>query len=151
MISDHISYKEATRSNTARRRGIRNTPRQWQIDNMKRLAENIFEPLRLWAGGPIRVNSFFRSTKLNKAVGGSTKSQHIKGQAIDIDDTHGHKTNKEMFDYIREKLDYDQLIWEYGDNKNPDWVHVSYVSQFQNRKIVLRAYRENGRVKYAHI
>jgi len=154
-ISEHISYKEATKSNTATRLGIRNTPNPAQLGNMKRLAQAIFEPLRLFVGGPIRINSFFRSTKLNTAVGGSKTSSHIaiKGAAIDIDDTHGYKTNAEMFLYIKAHLDYDQLIWEFGDNNNPDWVHVSYVSQFQNRKEVLRAIRftDRGgkkRVKY---
>ena len=152
-ISEHISYKEATKSNTATRLGIRNVPGQEQIGNMQRLARYIFEPLRGWVGGPIRINSFFRSTKLNTAVGGSKSSSHTKGMAIDIDDTHGYKTNAEMFGYIQETMDFDQLIWEFGDNNNPDWVHVSYVSQFQNRKEVLRAIRftDRGgkkRVKY---
>ena len=144
-ISQHISYKEATRSNTANRLGIRNTPNKEQLGNMERLSRYIFEPLRGWVGGPIRINSFFRSTKLNTAVGGSKSSSHIKGQAIDIDDTHGHKTNAEMFHYIRQAMDFDALIWEFGNNKNPDWVHVSYVSQFQNRKQVLRAIRFTDR------
>lgn len=116
---------------------------------MKRLAEHIFEPLRSHFGNhPIKVNSFFRSNRLNKLVGGSKTSQHTKGQAIDIDDSYGGATNKEMFDYIREHLDFDQLIWEFGNDDNPDWVHVSYVSQFQNRKKVLRAYRKKGKVVY---
>lgn len=148
-ISDHISYTESVRSNTAKRKGIRNKPNEAQLGNMRRLAEHIFEPLRKHFGDkPIRINSFFRSIRLNKAVGGSSTSQHCKGQAIDIDDTHGHCTNKEMFDYIKENLDFDQLIWEFGTNDNPDWVHISYVSQFQNRKIILRAGRFRRKVVY---
>lgn len=152
-ISDHISYKEAVRSNTATRYGIRNKPNQYQLGCMKRWAEHIFEPLRLFVGGPIRINSFFRSWTLNKKVGGSKNSSHTRGQAGDIDDTHGHKTNAEMFHYIKENLDFDQLIWEFGDDENPNWVHVSYVSQFQNRKQVLKAIRftnraGNKKVKY---
>ena len=85
---------------------------------------------------------------MNTAIGGSTKSQHCKGQAIDIDDVFGHKTNYEMFTYIRENLDFDQLIYEFGSNDNPDWVHVSYVSSRENRNRVLRAIRENGKTRY---
>ena len=144
-ISDHISYQEATKSNTAIRNGIRNKPNAEQLGNMQRLAEAIFEPLRKHFGVPIRVNSFFRSKKLNTAVGGSKTSSHTKGQAIDIDDVLGGVTNAMMFHYIKEHIDFDQLIWEFGDNKNPDWVHVSYVSQFQNRRQVLRAIRFTDR------
>lgn len=139
-VSDHISYKEATKSNTAIRYGIRNNPNKNQLYYMRQIAENVFEPLREWVGGPVRVNSFFRSLKLNKKVGGSSTSQHVKGQAIDIDDSYGFKTNAEMFHYIRENLDYDQLIWEFGDDKNPDWIHVSY-RPGNNRSIILKATR----------
>ena len=146
-ISQHISYQEATRSITAIRNGIRNTPNPVQIANMQRLAEAIFEPLRKFFGVPIYVTSFFRAFKLNKLVGGSQSSQHLatKGAAIDLDDTLGGVTNAMMFHYIKDNLDFDQLIWEFGDDKNPDWVHASYVSQFQNRKIVLRAIRFTDR------
>ena len=127
MISKHISYKESVRSSTATRLDIDNTPSDYHISNMQVIAENIFEPLRKWVGGPIRINSFFRSVNLNKAIGGSSKSQHCEGRAIDIDDTFGHKTNAEVYNYIKENLDFDQMIWEFGDDENPDWVHVSYV------------------------
>ena len=127
MISKHISYKEATYSRTATRLGIENKPDEDQLKNMKLIAEEIFEPLRMWVGGPIKVNSFFRSPDLNKAIGGSTKSQHCKGQAIDIDDTFGKATNAEMYHWIKDNLDFDQMIWEFGDDDNPAWVHVSYV------------------------
>tara|TARA_R100001443_G_scaffold48459_1_gene60818 strand:+ start:28 stop:489 length:462 start_codon:yes stop_codon:yes gene_type:complete len=147
-ISKHISYKEAVHSATAKRRGIENTPNQEQLDNMYKVADFIFEPLRMYVGGAIKITSFFRSQDLNKAIGGSTKSQHCKGQAIDIDDVFGYKTNYEMFEYIRENLDFDQLIYEFGTNDNPDWVHVSYVSKKENRNRVLRAIRENGKTKY---
>ena len=100
-ISKHISYKEATFSATAIRKGIDNTPNDYQLQNMRLLAEKIFEPLREWAGHPIAVNSFFRSDALNKAVKGATGSQHTQGRAIDLDDTFGGKTNKEMFDYLK--------------------------------------------------
>ena len=151
MISKHISDKEGVYSITAIRRGIDNNPEQGQLDNMKLLAEEVFEPLREWVGEPIVINSFFRSIELNKAIGGSGKSQHCKGQAIDIDDTRCHKTNAEMFKFIRDELDFDQLIWEFGDDKNPNWVHVSYVSKEENRNRCLKAYKNNGKTSYSII
>ena len=148
MISKHISYKEGVYSITATRRGIDNTPNNEQLDNMETVAEEVFEPLREWVGGPIKINSFFRSPELNTAIGGSSKSQHCKGQAIDIDDTFHKATNAEMYHYIKENLDFDQMIWEFGDDDNPDWVHVSYVSPEENRNRCLKAYREDGKTKY---
>ena len=147
-ISKHISYKEATRSNTAIRRGIDNIPDVEELENMKLIAEKVFEPLRKWVGGPIKINSFYRSPELNVAIGGSKKSQHCHGQAIDIDDTYGHRSNAAMFKHIRYNMDYDQIIWEFGDDKNPAWVHVSYVSEEKNRHRCLQAYKENGKTKY---
>ena len=102
----------------------------------------------LWVGGAIKVTSFFRSEKLNQAIGGSVSSQHCQGRAIDIDDVYGYKTNAEMFNYIKNNLDFDNLIWEFGTDDNPDWVHVSYVSNERNRGQVLRAIKENGKTKY---
>jgi len=148
MISKHISYKEGTRSTTALRLGIDNEPNEEQLANMKLVANNVFEPLRVFINGPIKVNSFFRSPDLNKAIGGSTRSQHCKGQAIDIDDTYGKATNAEMYWWIKENLDFDQMIWEFGNNDNPDWVHVSYISPDKNRNRCLKAYREDGKTKY---
>ena len=147
-ISKHISYKEATRSNTALRRGIDNIPDVEELENMKLIAEKVFEPLRKWVGGPIKINSFYRSPELNVAIGGSKKSQHCHGQAIDIDDTYGHRSNASMFKHIRYNMDYDQITWEFGDDKNPAWVHVSYVSEEKNRHRCLQAYKENGKTKY---
>ena len=151
MISEHISYKEGTYSVTATRLGVDNTPNDKQLTNMELVAEKIFEPLREWVGGPIKVNSFFRGSKLNKAIGGAKKSQHAKGQAIDIDDSYGNATNAEMFHWIKENLDFDQLIWEFGDDDNPNWLHVSYVGDISNRNRCLRAYRGNGKTTYSVI
>ena len=147
-ISKHISYKEGVYSRTATRFGIKNNPNAEQMENMIAIAEKVFEPLRAYVGGPIKINSFFRSPELNKAIGGSTKSQHCHGQAIDLDDTFGRCTNAEMFEFIKKYLDFDQIIWEFGDDENPDWVHVSYVSPSQNRKRCLKAYKENGKTNY---
>ena len=148
MISKHISYKEGVYSITATRRGISNDPDDEQLVNMELIAEKVFEPLREYVGGPIKINSFFRSPDLNKAIGGSSKSQHCHGQAIDIDDTFGVVANSDMYNYIKNNLDFDQLIWEFGDDDNPNWVHVSYVSEFDNRKRCLRAYKGNGKTLY---
>ena len=148
MITKHISYREGVYSRTATRLGIDNTPNDEQLENMELVAEEVFEPLRAWVGGPIKINSFFRSPKLNTAIGGSSKSQHCKGQAIDIDDTFGRATNAEMYHFIKKHLDFDQMIWEFGDEDNPDWVHVSYVSSDKNRNRCLQAYKEKGKTKY---
>ena len=147
-ISDHITYAEAIHSNTAKRKGIDNTPTANQIAAMKLLAEKIFEPLRKWVGGPIKVNSFYRSVALNEEIGGVASSQHCKGQAIDIDDVYGRKSNAEMFHWIKENLCFDQLIWEFGTDMNPNWIHISFVSKEDNRNRCLKAYKENGRTKY---
>ena len=147
-ISEHITYAEAIHSNTAKRKSIDNTPNPTQVDTMKMTAEMVFEPLRTWVGGPIKVNSFFRSAELNEAIRGAASSQHCKGQAIDIDDVYGHKTNADMFMYIRENLDFDQLISEFGTDMNPNWIHVSYVSKEENRNRCLKAYKQDGRTKY---
>ena len=151
-ISDNITYAEAIHSNTAKRRGIDNTPNPAQVETMKVTAEKIFEPLRKWVGGPIKVNSFFRSPDLNEAIGGSKTSQHCKGQAIDIDDVFGYKTNAEMYAWIKENLSLDQMIWEFGTDTQPNWVHVSYVSEENNRNRCLKAYKDDmGRTKYKTI
>ena len=148
MISEHISYKEGIYSDTALRRGLDNTPNDEQLQCMEEIAENVFEPLREWVGGPIKVNSFFRGKPVNTAIGGYRKSQHMKGQAMDIDDVFGYKTNAEMYHYIKDSLDFDQLIWEFGDDENPDWIHVSYVSHRPNRKKLTVAFKKNGKTRY---
>tara|TARA_R110002110_G_scaffold29471_1_gene105170 strand:- start:9 stop:464 length:456 start_codon:yes stop_codon:yes gene_type:complete len=148
MISEHISYKEGVYSNTATRRGIENDPTDDQLHFMEIIAKEVFEPLREYVGGPIKINSFYRSPELNTAIGGSATSQHCKGQAMDIDDTFGKMTNAEMYHWIKENLDFDQMIWEFGDDDNPNWVHVSYVSADKNRNRCLKAYKEKGKTKY---
>ena len=151
-ISEHISYKEATRSATALRLGIDNTPNDYQLQNMELIAKNVFEPLRKAVGGAIKINSFFRCEDLNKAIGGSSRSQHCQGRAIDIDDNYGHMSNNDMYKYIKENLDFDQLIFEFPDeNGNASWIHVSYVDADSNRKRCLKAIKENGKTKYIDI
>jgi len=148
MISEHVSKNEGTRSITALRLGIDNTPGEKEMENMKLIATKIFEPLRKYVGGPIKINSFYRCPALNKAIGGSKKSQHCQGRAMDIDDTFEVMSNSTMFNWIQDNLSYDQIIWEFGDEYNPDWVHVSYVNEESNRNRALQAYRKNGKTKY---
>jgi zinc D-Ala-D-Ala carboxypeptidase len=147
-ISQHISYKEATFSQTAIRKDIDNIPSEEILERMRIVAENIFEPLRAHVGGPIKINSFYRSIVLNTAIGGSKSSQHTRGEAIDLDDTLGCMSNKDMFTFIKDELDFDQLIWEFGDDENPAWVHVSYVSPENNRRRILKAEKINGKTTY---
>ena len=151
-ISKHISYKEATRSVTALRLGIDNTPNEYQLQNMEIIAKNVFEPLRKAVGGAIKINSFFRCEDLNKAIGGSSRSQHCQGRAIDVDDNYGYMSNNDMYNYIKENLDFDQLIFEFPDeNGNASWIHVSYIDADSNRKRCLKAIKENGKTKYIDI
>lgn len=148
MLSKHVSLHEGVYSRTAERLGIKNDPTDDHLLNMITISEKVFEPLREHVGGPIKINSFYRGPELNKAIGGSAKSQHCHGQAIDIDDTLGHASNAEMFNWIKANCDYDQMIWEFGTDENPNWVHVSYVSKEKNRNRCLKAYRKDGKTKY---
>ncbi len=135
-ISAHISYKEATLSPTAVRLGIKNDPSDLVLVRMKLVANKCFEPIRDFYGKPILVTSFFRCDALNSAVPGSSKtSQHSRGEAIDFD---ANKDNKMLFEWILENLEFDQLIWEYGDDNEPAWIHISYTETRPNRKEVLR-------------
>lgn len=147
-ISKHVSYKEGVYSRTALRLGIENIPSDEHLSTMKVTAEKIFEPLRNHVGGPIKINSFYRGPKLNKAIGGARKSQHMAGQAMDIDDTLGNMSNADMYHWIKNNLNFDQLIWEFGTDKNPNWLHVSYVNDEDNRNRCLEAYKSNGKTKY---
>ena len=149
-VSKHVSYKECTMSPTAIRLGIENIPSGEQMENIKLLCETVFEPLREHVGGPIVINSLFRSVELNKAIGGSATSQHcaVNGAAMDLDDTLGHMTNAKMFEFIRDNIPFDQLIWEFGNDNNPDWVHVSYKAN-GNRKQILKCKRVNGKTTYS--
>lgn len=151
-LSKNLTLKETTMSHTAIRRGIENTPDQWAINNLQAVADHIFQPIRDHFGVPIGVTSGFRSKELNKAIGGSKYSQHMIGEAIDIDaDMYGRVTNSEIFDFIKKNLEWDQLIWEFGDDKSPAWVHVSYKESGHNRKQIKRAYRDTKGVYYRNL
>jgi|TARA_R100000482_G_scaffold34623_1_gene11316 hypothetical protein len=146
-LSNNLTLAEVTKSATAKRKGISNEPTIEHLENLKALALNIFQPLRNYFGVPITVSSGYRSAELNSLIGGSTTSQHCKGEAIDID-VYGNLTNADVFSYLREHTNFDQLIWEFGDEKQPDWVHCSYKRLGRNRGEVLRAVRVNGKVRY---
>jgi len=150
QLSEHLSLAEVTKSDTAKRRGVSNMPTEAHIANFKLLAENIFEPIRNHFGKPIFISSGYRSAELNKAIGGAASSQHCQGEAIDIDmdGRPGGITNKMVFDFIKENLNFDQLIWEFGTDANPDWVHVSYESTGKQRKQILKAVRKGSATSY---
>lgn len=148
-ISEHISFKEATYSQTASKLKIKNVPTESHIKAMQVTAEKVFQPLREWAEHPIRINSFYRSADLCEAIKSSRTSQHTKGQAIDLS-TMGEKTNAELFNYIKDNLDFDQLIWEFGSDDEPKWIHVSYVNKKANRNRILRA-KYKGSSVYYHV
>ena len=133
-ISKHISYKEATGSNYAKRYGIKNKPSEEQVENMQLLAKEVFEPLREWVDAPIKVNSMFRSLELNTALKGSKTSSHLKGEAMDITSM-GGKSNLEMFHWIKDNLCFDQLIWEFGNE--PKWLHVSYKKEGNRQQVLV--------------
>ena len=151
-ISAHLNLAEVTRSDSAKRHGIDNTPTAEHLENFKLLAEKVFEPIRLHFKTPIFISSGYRSQALNAFIKGSSSSQHCKGQAIDIDmdGSKGGVTNKMVFDFIVSRLEWDQIIWEFGTDSNPDWVHVSYVKT-GNRKQKLKAVRSGGKTIYQTI
>lgn len=146
QLSKNLSLSEVTKSQTAIRLGISNEPTTEHLENLVRLANNVFQPIRNHFAVPIFISSGYRSEALNKAVKGSKTSQHCKGEAIDIDMDGSSVTNKMVFDYIKENLTFSQLIWEFGTKDNPDWVHVSYSKT--NRKQVLRAMKKQGKTIY---
>jgi hypothetical protein len=151
-ISKHLSMKEVTKSATATKLGIDNTPTPQHLANLKLLAEKVFEPIRAHFGKPIGVSSGYRSAALNEATpGSSSTSQHCSGEALDLDQgtTGTGITNKDVFEFIKNNLEFDQMIWEYGTKDEPDWVHVSYESTGKQRKQILRCTRVNGKPSYS--
>lgn len=149
-LSKNLSLRECVKSQTATRLGILNVIDDESLKNLKLVAKNVFQPLRDHFNLPIAISSGYRSEELNKAVGGSINSHHTKGQALDIDADiiSNGITNKQIFDYIKNHCEFCQLIWEFGGDDQPDWVHVSFV-EGDNRKEVLRAVRTSKGVVYA--
>jgi hypothetical protein len=148
QLSKHLSLAEIMRSETAKRKGISNMPTEEHLANFKLLAEKVFEPIREHFKVPIHISSGYRSKALNTAIKGSLSSQHCTGEAIDIDMDGTSITNAQIFNYIKDNLNFDQMIWEFGTDKNPDWVHVSYESTGKQRKQILKAIKVNGKTSY---
>lgn len=144
-ISKHISYDEAVASVTGERLGIKNIPNVKVLENMKQTAEKIFEPLRDHFNVPILIISFYRCPSLNKAVGGSKTSQHVTGEAMDLRGT-GAVGNADIFHYIKSNIVFDQMIWEFGNDDEPSWVHVSFSNK--PRKQILKAIKQNNKTVY---
>jgi len=150
QLSPNLTLAEVTKSATAIRHGIDNMPSEEHYENLVAIANKVFQPIREHFKCAIAVTSGYRSPALNDRIGGSATSQHCFGEALDLDaDVFGKITNKQIFNFIREAIDYDQLIWEFGTAENPDWVHVSYKRNGPNRKQILRATKVNGKAKYA--
>jgi zinc D-Ala-D-Ala carboxypeptidase len=147
-LSKNLSLAEMISSESAKRNGIKNEPTAEHLDNMKKLAVNVFQPIRDHFNVPIHISSGYRSLALNKAIKGSLSSQHCSGEAMDIDMDGTDITNAKIFNYIKDNLVFDQLIWEFGTDKNPDWVHVSYESKGKQRKQILKAIKKNGKTAY---
>jgi hypothetical protein len=151
-LSEHLALSEVIRSESAKRHGISNMPTPEHIENFKKLADNVFEKVRNHFRCPIHISSGYRSKELNACTpGASATSQHSTGEAIDIDmdGSANGVTNRMVFDFIKDNIDFDQLIYEFGDDKNPSWVHVSYESTGKQRKQILKATKVNGKTTYA--
>lgn len=155
-LSKHLSLKEATYSATAIKNGLNNKPNIGQVEVLKALAVNIFEPCRKFCGGPLKVTSGFRGPQLNSLIGGSLTSDHCVNDhntaALDLDcDVYKNSTNADLFNYIKDNLDFKQLIWEFGNDEQPNWVHVSWSTNAHfNKREILIAKRINGRTVYEH-
>ena len=141
-LSAHVTLKEFQASGIATLRGIKNEMSLSQIESAKLLCESVFEPLRIYLNTPIQISSGFRSLQVNRLIGGAKTSQHTKGEAMDL------QIGAKGFNFIKDKLDFDQLIWEFGNDENPSWVHVSFSSK--NRKQVLKATKKNGKTIYSN-
>jgi zinc D-Ala-D-Ala carboxypeptidase len=141
-LSKHVTRSEFERSETAINRGINNSMNEWEIERAKLLCENCFEPIRTKVGAPIRINSGFRSGALNRAIGGSTTSQHSLGEAMDLD-----LHDRDLFEWIIDNVEFDQLIFEGGTTDKADWFHISY-RKGRLRKQVLRMTKKGGKSTY---
>jgi hypothetical protein len=147
-LSENLTLAEMTRSESAKRLGISNQPTPEHLHNMQLLAFCVFQPIRNHFKRPIHISSGYRSEALNKAIKGASRtSQHSTGQAMDIDMDGTEISNKQIFDFIKDNLDFDQLLWEFGTADNPDWVHVSYSGK-RNRKQILRVTGSRTKPKY---
>jgi zinc D-Ala-D-Ala carboxypeptidase len=151
-VSKNCSWGDAIRSDTAKRNGILNYFTPDQLTRMTTLAEKVYEPLVKHFNCTIYISSFFRNEKVNELIGGAKTSQHManNGAAMDLDaeGSNDDITNQQIFDYIKDNLDFDQLIGEGFINNNMSWVHCSYVSETKNRHEILLMEVINGESKY---
>ena len=149
QLSENFSLNEFTKSDTAVRKGIDNTPNDVHLENMKALCENVLQKVRSHFGKSVRITSGYRSSELCEAIGSSSKSQHAKGQAADFEIT--GIDNKDLAIWIRDNVDFDQLILEFYTEGDPNsgWVHCSY-SSTSNRKEVLSAKKTDQGTHYSH-
>ena len=148
LLSENFSLNEFTKSDTAVRKGIDNTPNDVHLENMKALCENVLQKVRSHFGKSVRITSGYRSPELCEAIGSSSKSQHAKGQAADFEIT--GIDNKDLAIWIRDNVDFDQLILEFYTEGDPNsgWVHCSYSDD--NRKQVLSAKKTDTGTQYSH-
>lgn len=148
-LSQHFSYQEFIKSQTATRKGISNEPDDTQLYNMKMICANILEPVRDNFGGPVIITSGFRSPELCVAIGSSTNSQHAKGEAADFEIP--GTSNKEVADWIHANLVYDQLILEFFDGKDPNsgWIHCSHKANNNRGQYLIAFKNKQGRTEYA--
>lgn len=146
-LSQYMSFEEATRSQTATRHNIDNTPNKTQLQNMIFISKEIFDPIREFVGGPLTCSSFLRVDELNDKIGGSPRSYHRLGAAIDLKKISSNHSYKEIFDFIKDNLPYSELIWEFGNKKEPAWVHVAYLKGVIKKDNIKRFYFEDGKRK----
>lgn len=146
-LSQNLTLAEAVKSNTAKRRHIDNTPNEETIDNLKVTADKIFQPIRDHFKKPIYVSSMYRCEQLNGVVGGSKFSKHITGEAIDIDNDGTSVSNKDIFNFIKDNLKFDVLIWEFGID-SPNWIHCSYVERLNRGQVYINS-TEDGLQLYS--
>jgi hypothetical protein len=151
-LTKNFSLEELTRSDTAERKGIDNSPTAEHIHNLAALCENVLQPLRDKLKHSIRVTSGYRSEKLNNAIGGSKTSEHSFGKAADIKLIIDGENKSELLylSILEMGIPFRQMIWEFGDEETPSWVHISF-NKDDNKKQTLRAYKEKGKTKYSTI
>lgn len=141
-LSKHVTIQEFSYSPTAIKKGIHNVMNSVQVNNAIQLCENVFEPIRKHLNVPIKISSGFRCEQLNKLIGGANGSQHTKGEAFDLE-----LTNRKLFDWIIKNVEFDQAIYEFGNDAHANWFHISY-RKGNNRKQALRAIIIGGKTQY---
>ena len=149
-LSNNLWLSEVIKSDTAVRRGIDNNPTELHISNLTYIAEKIFQPIREHFGCPIFVSSGYRSKALNEAIGGSQRSFHSHGMALDLDmdGKAQNVSNTDIFNFIKDNLEYTELIWEFGTEDKPDWIHVAIAKGRETERNAKIAYRIEGKSKY---